>query len=160
MTCVKKYGVDNYSKTKEFNEKLYITKKNNNSFHTSKIEDKFKEYLTLNNINYEYQYKSNVYPFSCDFYFPDYDLYIEIQGNWTHGFHPFDNNSDTDIKKLNIWKTKNTDYYNKAIYVWTQKDPLKRETAKNNNLNYLEIFSDDIKIVIEQFEKYILKLKG
>ena len=160
ITCVKKYGVDNYSKTKEFNEKLYITKKNNNSFHTSKIENKFKKYLTLNNINYEYQYKSELYPFACDFYIPEYDLYIEIQGNWTHGFHPFDNNSDTDIKKLNIWKTKNTDYYKKAIDVWTQKDPIKRETAKNNNLNYLEIFSNDIEIVIEQFKKYILKLKG
>ena len=52
------------------------------------------------------------------------------------------------------------DYYKKAIDVWTQKDPIKRETAKNNNLNYLEIFSNDIEIVIEQFKKYILKLKG
>ena len=160
ITCVKKYGVANYSKTKEFNEKLYITKKNNNSFHTSKIENKFKKYLTLNNINYEYQYKSELYPFACDFYIPEYDLYIEIQGNWTHGGHPYDESSIEDINKLNIWKNKKNRYYDIAVKVWSKSDVLKRETARKNNLNYLEVFSIDIEEVISSFINTISKLNN
>ena len=58
------------------------------------------------------------------------------------------------------WKSKKSKYYNKAINDWTVRDVIKRQIAKENGLNYLEIFSNDIEIVIEQFKKYILKLKG
>ena len=92
-----------------------------------------------------------------DYYLSDYDLYIEIQGNWTHGKHPFNKNDKDDLNIVELWKSKKSNYYNKAINDWTQKDPLKRETAKNNNLNYLEIFSNDIEIVIKTFEEYLLK---
>ena len=85
------------------------------------------------------------YPFLCDFYFPDYDLYVEIQGYWCHCNHPFDENDEDDMVKLEMWKEKsNSNQYTNAIYVWTISDPLKRRTAKENNLNYLEIFSNDI----------------
>ena len=43
-------------------------------------------------------------------------------------------------KEINSFgKTK--DFYLKAIETWTQGDPLKRETAKRNNLNYLEFWN-------------------
>ena len=47
--------------------------------------------------------------------------------------------------------------YEKAINIWTVKDVLKREIAKLNNLNYLEIFSIDLQKAIDIFENYINK---
>jgi len=116
------------------------TRKKNQSFNISKIEHDFKEYLDSQKIRYEYQYKSDVYPFDCDFYLIDYDLYIEIQGHWTHGKKPYIG-SDEDMNIVNFWRSKNTKYYNHAIYIWTDRDVKKREIAEINKLNYLEIFS-------------------
>lgn len=69
------------------------------------------------------------------------NLYIEYQGTWTHGKHPFDKTNEEDIERLNIWKNKNTKFYKSAIEVWTIRDPLKRKTAKDNNLNWIEFFT-------------------
>ena len=64
---------------------------------------------------------------------------------WTHGKNPFNKNVENDIALLEIWKKKaeNSKFYKRAIYTWTISDLLKRQTAKNNNLNYLEIFPGD-----------------
>ena len=155
QTCLEKYGTDAYQKTKEFSEtirskldiiqqKIYQTKKKNKSFNTSSIEKQFEDYLKENNINYKTQYKSEVYPFRCDFYFPDIDLYLEINAHWTHGGHPFDSTNKDDLLLLEQWKSKNTKFYDIAINTWTVRDVLKRETAKKNNLNYIEVFTNDI----------------
>ena len=171
QTCLEKYGVEHYQQTlygklhlsnimksKEVQDKINNTKKKNNSFHTSKIEQQFKEYLEQNYPNdFEYQYKSELYPFNCDFYIKSLALYIEINGSWTHGKHPFDENNQEDIDKLNLWKEKNTKYYQNAIYVWTKLDIKKRNIAKENNLNYLEIFSMDLNECIYQLNEYIQK---
>ena len=155
QTCLEKYGTDAYQKTKEFSEiirtkldiiqqKIYQTKKKNNTFNSSLIEKQFEAYLKENNINYKTQYKSELYPFRCDFYFPDSDLYLEINAHWTHGGHPFDSTNKDDLLLLEQWKKKNTKYFDIAINTWTVRDVLKRETAKKNNLNYIEVFTNDI----------------
>lgn len=160
-TTFNRYGVDSYTKTQMFKDfiynqqstiqnKQYKTKKKNNSFNSSKIEKELENYFVENNINFIPQYRSDKYPFTCDFYFPDSDYYIEIQGNWTHGFHPFNMNNMDDIKILNEWKSKTSNFYKKAIYVWTEHDVKKRNIAKENKLNYLEIFSCDLYICLEQ----------
>ena len=141
QTSNKKYGVSNYSKTRFFLDKQYQTKKTNNTFNTSKIEEDFAKWLDDNGIKYIRQYRSDKYPFNCDFYFPDKDLYFEVQGSWVHGGHPYDENDENDLKKLNEWKDKNTGFYDNAIETWTNRDPLKRQIAKENNLNWHEIFS-------------------
>lgn len=88
------------------------------------------------------QYRSDLYPFTCDFYIPELDLYIEYQGFWSHGKHPFDPYSENDNRILQIWKQKtNHLMYKNAISVWTVRDPLKRKIAKENNLNWLEFFN-------------------
>lgn len=150
-TCLEKYGTVNYCKSDEYKfrhdeiqDKIYQSKKEHHTFNSSKIEEQLKQYLDENNIEYKYQYKSNEYPFSCDFYFPTKKLYLEIQGNWTHGNHPFDSNNIDDIKQVEYWKSKNTKYYNNAIENWTIRDVKKREIAKKNNLNYIEYFGTDI----------------
>ena len=162
-TTFNKYGVDSFTKTQMFRDlisdqqtiiqnKQYKTKKKNHSFNSSKIERELEEYLIENGINYISQYKSDEYPFTCDFYFPDSNYYIEIQGNWTHGAHPFDKYNIDDIKTLNDWenKSKESDFYKKAIYVWTEHDVNKRNIAKENEINYLEIFSCDFAFCLEQ----------
>ena len=52
-------------------------------------------------------------------------------------------------------KSKNSGYYQNAINTWTIRDVNKRNIAKQNNLNYLEIFSKDLNIVIKLFNEYI-----
>lgn len=151
-TYLEHYGVDSPMKNKDFNRYWFELRKKNKTFNTSKIEIRLTDYFIKNSIKFKSQYSSEVYPFNCDFYLPDYDLYIEIQGTWAHGFHPFDINNKDDINKLNIWKekSKTSKFYKHSIKVWTNKDVVKRETAKKNNLNYLEIFSIDFDYCVGQ----------
>ena len=162
-TTYNRYGADSFTKTQQFKEfisaqqlsiqnKQYKTKKDNHSFNKSKIEKELENYFIENSINYISQYRSDEYPFSCDFYFPDSNYYIEVQGNWTHGQHPFDNTNIDDIEILNKWKSKSekSKFYKNAIYVWTEHDVKKRNVAKENELNYLEIFSCDFYACLEQ----------
>lgn len=152
-TCLKKYGVEYILNNQEIANKRLYTLKRNHTFNTSKIEQQFKEYLEQNYPNdFEYQYKSELYPYNCDFYIKSLDLYIEIQGNWTHGGHPFNENNQDDINRLNEMKQKNSKYYQNAIETWTIRDINKRNIAKQNNLNYLEIFTKDINKAIKIFE--------
>ena len=150
-TCLERYGVENPLSLIETKNRIINSKLKNKTFNTSNIEEKFANYLTTNNIQFKRQYKSNKYPFACDFYLPDKDFYIEINAHWTHGFHPFDNTNEEDLIKLNQWKQNNTSFYNNAIKTWSERDVLKRETAKKNNLNYLEVFSNNINEVITMF---------
>ena len=50
------------------------TKRKNHSFGSSKCENEFAQYLTDNNFKFNRQYKSDKYPFECDFYIIDFDL--------------------------------------------------------------------------------------
>ena len=167
------YGVDWYSqselrkskyKNKEFvqiiSNKQYHTKKNNNSFNISKQEDTIYELLSNKFPDVIRQYRSSLYPYNCDFYIPSIDLYIEYQGNWTHGDEPFDENNPNHIELLNKLKSKPQtrfsksrqkeipSYWSLAIKVWTEYDVKKRVIAKSNHLNYLEFFN------MEQFIKW------
>ena len=159
-TRLKKYGntsmlkipeISLLSRTPEVKEKMYNTKKQNHTFNGSSAElkiynllkEKFPDTLT--------QYKSSVYPYSCDFYIPSLDVYIEYQGSWTHGYHPYDKNNPQDLKTLEKWKEKSKEinfkgkpklFYLNAINTWTDLDVRKREIACKNKLKYLEFFNE------------------
>ena len=124
---------------------------------SSKVEIDFYKYLinTFSFENVDPQHYDDQYPYSCDFFIPGLDLYIEIQGSWTHGKHPFNPGDKKDNEKLNYWKSKDSEYYNNAIYTWTDLDVRKRACARDNHLNYLEIFSNNIEDCITIFENYI-----
>lgn len=144
---------------KELIEKTFITRKMNGTLNSSSYEKILEKYFIDSNIKYISQYKSSLYPFACDFYLPDYDLYVEIQGNWTHGGHPFNHNDKNDIDKLNLWKNKCSKYYDNAINVWTERDPHKRQVAKENNLKLIEIFINNKKDdVISLFNLYFINI--
>ena len=124
---------------------------------SSKVEIDFYKYLinTFSFENVDPQHYDDQYPYSCDFFIPGLNLYIEIQGSWTHGKHPFNPDDKKDNEKLNYWKSKDSEYYNNAIYTWTDLDVRKRVCARDNHLNYLEIFSNNIEDCITIFENYI-----
>lgn len=100
-----------------------------------------------------YQYFSSSYPFNCDFYIPEIDTYIEYQGYWTHGKEPYDKNNPLHQEKVKLWESKNTVQYIKAIKDWTERDVLKRKTAKNNGLNWIEFFN------IKEFENWFKNIR-
>jgi hypothetical protein len=160
-TCIKRYGkqdltnITNHMQLDCVKTKIIETKRKNKSFNTSAIEEDFTEYLNKNCVNYKRQYKSKEYPYACDFYFPDNNLYLEIQAMWTHGGHPFNPNLKEDQTTLQEWQSKNNKFYNCAINTWTVRDVLKRETAKKNNLNYLEVFTTNINILINEYKRAI-----
>lgn len=160
-TCLQKYGYTNPSKSKQVLEKIRLSRKNHHTENTSSLEEYFNNYLTNNNITFIRQYKCDRYPYSCDFYLPNCDTFIEIQGNWTHGQHPFNEHNIDDINKLNILieKSKHSDYYLSAIDTWTNKDVEKRKVAKQNKINLIEIFVKHTSDLIQYIEKIKDRLK-
>ena len=162
QTNIQKYGVDNPLKNKEIWKK---SQDNRQISSKSKLENNFLNYLKL---KYEpddiiTQYKSTEYPYYCDFYIKSINLYIEIQGHWTHNDHPFDINNLNDQLIMDIWRTKSLSdkYYKNALNTWTIKDVEKRNTAIQNNLNYLEIFGKtDLNKYIDIFENYIKNMEN
>ena len=162
QTNIQKYGVDNPLKNKEIWKK---SQDNRQISSKSKLENNFLNYLKL---KYEpddiiTQYKSKEYPYYCDFYIKSINLYIEIQGHWTHNDHPFDINNLNDQLIMDIWRTKSLSdkYYKNALNTWTIKDVEKRNTAIQNNLNYLEIFGKtDLNKYIDIVENYIKNMEN
>lgn len=168
QTCLEKYGVDNPAKSKEIQEKISKklsseeirnkcneTKIKNKSFNKSNPEDICFNLLKQNFPMTLRQYSSDKYPFAADFYIPEIDTYIEYQGFWTHGFHPFNCNDINDINKLNKWKEKSlkSKFFSKDIYVWTDLDIRKRNIAKLNNINLIEFWD------LNDVNKFINNLK-
>ena len=130
---------------------MIATKTRNNTLNSSRLENILNTLLG-NMFNIELQYKSDEYPFLCDCYIKDFNLYIELNGHWTHGPHPFNPDSLEDQNKLNEIRAKQAYYMNNenklkknsyyvAERVWTQVDPLKLKYAKNNKLNYLALYN-------------------
>lgn len=139
----KKLSISCSSEQKQ--RKTNETKKKNKSFNTSQPEEKYYQLLIE-----EYgvddvvrQYRDKRYPFDCDFYIKSKDLFIECNFHWTHGCHPFDSTSATDMEKLKLWenRSKYSKFYKQAIYVWTQLDVKKKELATQNHLNYKAIYN-------------------
>lgn len=124
--------------------KEYLTKKKNNSFNTSKPEEELYESLLAqyNEKTILRRYKEERYPFYCDFYIVEDDLFIELNAHWTHGGKPFNPDDEECQEKLAIWKekAKQSKFYENAIKTWTERDVKKQQIAKENHLNYKVIY--------------------
>lgn len=131
----KKAWIENHDKILE---KQVETKRLGKRDQFSKKENKYYDYLLTiyNKEDIVRQYRDKRYPFNCDFYIKSEDRFIEIQGSWVHGKHPFDSKNIDDIKLLNGWKekAKTSKYYQVAIYTWTISDVNKRKIAEKNKL--------------------------
>ena len=76
------------------------------------------------------------------------EIDISLQVYYTHGKHPYNPNS---IEDLNLVKEHINKYGDNCplVNVWTISDPKKREMAKKNNLNYVELFNkEDINLFL------------
>ena len=152
QTCLEKYGVEYVFQAEQIKSKFnwkYIVKK---QWETKKIrgtfggphsqqENRIYEVLCkkYGKDNVERQYKDDKrYPFYCDFYVKPLDLFIEYQGYFTHGTEPYDKDC---IEHQNIVEELKRENHFGAIETWTIKDVEKRNTAKKNNLNYVEFFT-------------------
>ena len=160
-TSIKRYGVTSYLGSKlnrkflmenkqEIDKKRHDTQKRNKTFNVSKQEEQVFSGLKDKFPDVKRQYSNQHYPFACDFYIPSLDLFIEYQGSWTHGGHPYNPDSIEDRKKVELWKQKAEEinfagkkkiYYLNALYTWTNLDTRKRETANKNKLNWIEFFN-------------------
>ena len=146
QTCLEKYGVDRAIKNPLISNKVINTRIKNNTWTTSKLEEKLYLYIKEKFPSVIRQYKDKErYPYFCDFYIPELDLFLELNGTWTHGNHPYDMNSKEDNSILNIWKEKSKEHpmYLTAIKTWVVSDVNKRNKAKENHLNFKEVWNLD-----------------
>ena len=121
----------------------------NNTFNTSKPEQLTKELLQQKFDKVLTQYKDERYPYLCDFYIPQLDLFIECNYHWTHGKEPYNEKNVEHQTRLKELQIKNTKYYKNAIHTWTELDPKKLEHLKKNRLDYKIFYS------FEDFKKWL-----
>ena len=126
-------------------EKTYITKKKNNSFNSSSVEELAYDYLcgVFDKSDIFREYSDNRYPYRCDFYIKSKDIFIELNLHWSHGNHLFDSKNKKDLETLKEWKEKSisSEFYKNAIETWTIRDVNKNNCAVSNKLNYLAIYN-------------------
>ena len=166
QTNLEKYGAPTFAQSKfidwnKLQEKRYNTLKKNKSFVVSKDEKIILDKLRSKFKDVQTNYKSEQYPFHCDFYVKELDLYIEYNGHISHGLHPFSVLNNEDLLLFNKWlkrsqetnfKNKKKDAYKLYLHVWVIRDRKKRKTAKQNNLNWIEFFT------LEEFENWFNSL--
>lgn len=129
---------------KSWRDKTYLTKKLNHSFNKSSVEESFYDKLLSENVGKTIyrQYRDERYPYNCDFYILEDDLFIELNKHWTHGGRHYDPNDRECREQLALWqeKAKTSQFYANAIITWTVRDTEKQKCAKESNLNYKVIY--------------------
>lgn len=122
-------------------------KRENGTFNTSSSEDALYkllvEYVNQHGMTVVRQYcDDDRYPFAVDFYIPERDLFIELNGSWSHGGHWYESERAMDQKTVQTWRTrgKQSKYYTNALETWTQRDVRKREAAREARLNYVTLW--------------------
>lgn len=155
LTCLERYGVINKSCLSGTITKVHETMKRNNSYGKSNKENEVYYFLIeqfgISDIIRQYQderynNKETGNLFACDFYIKSLDLFIEYDGFFSHKPQYISENKKE--KLLEKWKEKsnNSEYYANILNEY-KRDCLKREIAKDNNLNI--IFSNSISIIKE-----------
>ena len=152
-TNLKRYGFECAMQNEEVKNRVYQTKKENNTFKSSKAEKRSIKILQQKRFEVWYQYKSKEYPFACDAYLPRENLYIEFNYYWSHQNHEFNENNPEDLERLDYLKTKskqrklemNSDHssYDNTIEVWTLRDKKKFDIVRKNNLNFKAFYNEE-----------------
>ena len=146
QTNMSRYGVPVYTQSDEYKQnvddiqsRIIATKRQNGVLNTSTVEKHVKGFD-----DFESQYNKDArYPYLCDFYDKNKDLFIEVNASWTHGYHWYDAEKDAFICKKWAAKSKKSEYYANALEVFTKRDVEKRECARKNNLNYVTLWDSD-----------------
>lgn len=123
------------------------TKKRNVTLATSFSEDALYEllveYVDKHGMTVVRQHRDEKrYPFAVDFYIPERDLFIELNGSWSHGGHWYEVDREMDQKTVQTWRKKGekSQYYLNALGTWTERDVRKRAAAREAHLNYVTLW--------------------
>lgn len=155
-TMRERYGADSYVQTEEYRRRAYVTKKMNCTFGSSQAERNMVARLReiFGKADVKCQYSDDVrYPYAVDAYVESRDMFVELNAYWSHGKHWFDSSDDADKAIAERWsvRSENKRHYAKSLDVWTCRDVEKRETARENNLNYVVFWDTDLK----DFEEWV-----
>lgn len=127
--------------------RILSTKRENGTLSTSSSEDALYgllvEYANQHDMTVVRQYRDEKrYPFAVDFYIPERDLFIELNGSWSHGGHWYEVDREMDQRTVQTWlkKGKKSKYYRVALETWTKRDVRKREAARTAQLNYVTLW--------------------
>lgn len=127
--------------------RILSTKRENGTLSTSSSEDALYgllvEYADQHGMTVVRQYRDEKrYPFAVDFYIPERDLFIELNGSWLHGGHWYEADREMDQRTVQTWlkKGKKSKYYRVALETWIKRDVRKREAARKAQLNYVTLW--------------------
>ena len=127
--------------------RILSAKRENGTLATSAPEDALYEllveYAGQQGITVVRQYRDEKrYPFAVDFYIPERDLFIELNGSWSHGGHWYEADREMDQRTVQTWlkKGKKSKYYRVALETWIERDVRKREAARKAQLNYVTLW--------------------
>ena len=154
QTNIKKYGVPYATQNAEVKAKIFKTKKKRGNLHKSIVENSLYSKLSKR-FKVLRHYSEERYPYSCDFYIPDLDLFIELQAHWTHGTNPYDPDCMDHQKMLRKWKRKSKTYFNSAIATWTKRDVAKKQIVEKNKLNMLFVYEPSASKAFRTINKHI-----
>ena len=182
QTCLERYGFRNPWSSPDVKQKIKLTnierfggvspncsidvrmkaletaRRNRTISHYKTSYEKIVERLLLSyfgedDVVYQYIDKDR-YPWKCDFYVKSEDLFVEVQGYWTHGHKPYDPEDMETVSLVEQWKeavkrkkegmVPGISKYESAIYNYTIRDVEKRRCAKEHSLKYIEIFSNTL----------------
>lgn len=147
-SAIKERASRSKEKIKESCDKGFKTRKKKGNSNTSKVEDRMYNFLvekfSFDGVERNYN-KDSRYPYHCDFYIKSLDLFVELNAHWTHGGKPFDPDDKECQKQLALWeeKAKYSQYHRNAIKTWTERDVIKINTALDNNINYITLYSSE-----------------
>lgn len=111
------------------------------------VYDKLKDMYGSKDIERQYKDKEK-YPWSADFYIKSENMIIEYESHWTHGRKKYQPDNPKHQEELEWLKSKNNEFYDRAIDTWTRLDPEKEETALKNGYKYLRFYN------IDEFNKW------
>lgn len=127
--------------------RILSTKRENGTLSTSSSEDALYgllvEYANQHDMTVVRQYRDEKrYPFAVDFYIPERELFIELNGSWSHGGHWYEADREMDQRTVQTWlkKGKKSKYYRVALETWIKRDVRKREAARKAQLNYVTLW--------------------
>ena len=154
-TLLAHYGVEHVADIPGMSERITDSKIRNGTIGTSRSEVILFQILKLQfgENGVIAQYRSDDYPFACDYYIPERGLYIELNALWTHGGHWFDSMNLEDISTLAKWQDRGTLYYQNAIDTWSVRDVHKRNVARQKRLRYVVFWDSDLKDVRQWIER-------
>lgn len=144
-----RYGAANSVEVKAIRDKIFASRKQNKTLNTSNPEEVLgellREHFGADDVEHHIVVDDR-YPYHVDYYIKSLDLFIELNGDRCHNDHWFDASNPRDVQIVRAWsenmerietETGRPSRYRQYIKTWTVSDVEKRQTARENDLNYL-----------------------